>query len=64
MKKVVVRPGDMHPNRALRIVMQEDGDVIVLITQDGIPIGDVDIGDPEDRAAQVDDPAYKAVVGR
>ncbi|MDP2652291.1 MAG: hypothetical protein Q8O94_04085 [bacterium] len=54
MKKAIVRTGDMHPNRALRLVVQEDGDVIVLITQDGIPIGDVDLGDPEDRAAQVE----------
>lgn len=34
--------------------MQKDGDVIVLIEQDGISIGSVDTGNPKDRSAQVE----------
>ena len=50
----VTRVGDMHPNRALSIYVQRDGDVVLLITQDGIPIGDIDTGSENDRAAQVE----------
>jgi len=52
--KSVVRRGDMHPNRALRVHVQRCGDVVIAIEQDGIPIGDVETGDPEERAAQIE----------
>ncbi len=38
MTRAVRRVGDMHPNRSLKIVVQPDGDVIVFITQDNMPI--------------------------
>lgn len=53
-KEPVVRVGDMHPNRALSIYVQWGGDVVVHITQDGIPIGDLDTGNANDRAAQIE----------
>ncbi len=54
IREVVVRPGDMHQNRSLKLLVQSDGDVIVAITQDGIPIGDVDTGSEHDRSSQVE----------
>lgn len=44
----------MHPNRALRVDVQRDGDVIVLILQDGISIGLAEIGNTKDRSAVVE----------
>lgn len=44
----------MHPTRALKICTQTDGDVIVVIEQDGLPVGDTDTGDQRERAAQVE----------
>jgi translation elongation factor EF-G len=54
MKEKVKRVGDMHPNRALEIHVQPDGDIVIFITQDRMPIGDTDFGDPRTRAAQVE----------
>ncbi len=50
----VERQGDMHPTRSLKLLVQSDGDVIVVITQDGVPIGDIDTGSESDQAAQVE----------
>ena len=56
MKKeeLVTRVGDVHPNRALGIYIQRDGDVVLLITQDEIPTGGIDTGDQRTRAARVE----------
>jgi len=54
MKDEVVRVGDMHPTRALKILVQRDLDIILVIEQDGMPVGDTDLGNPQDRAAQVE----------
>lgn len=53
-KGPIVRVGDMHPNRALVMYVQRDGDIVMAITQDEIPIGDTDTGNPEQRAAQIE----------
>lgn len=50
----VERIGDMHPNRALRILQQSGGDIILSIVQDGYSVGDIDIGNVNDRSAQVE----------
>jgi len=44
----------MHSNRALKIREQSDGDVMVIITQDGVTIGGVDTGNPQDCAASLE----------
>ena len=54
IKDSVDRVGDMHPNRALRILQQSDGDIILVIVQDGYAVGEVDTGNPNDRSAQVE----------
>jgi hypothetical protein len=54
IRENVVRAGDMHPNRALRVLVQSDGDVILIMEQDGVPIGETDLGDPKTRSAQVE----------
>ena len=54
IEKVVVRPGDMHPNRALKLLVQPDGDVIVVIEQDGMCIGLPDTGNSGDRSSVVE----------
>jgi len=38
MLQEVVRVGDMHHNRKLKIFRQGDGDIQVMIVQDGIPV--------------------------
>ncbi len=48
------RVGDMHPTRALRLLHQSGGDIILVIIQDGYAVGDVDVGNEEDRSAQVE----------
>ena len=50
----VERLADMHPARALKVHVQADGDIIVLITQDGMVVGSVDVGSPRDRSASVE----------
>lgn len=50
----VERIGDMHPNRSLRILQQSDGDIILVIAQDGYAVGDVDTGNVNDRSGQVE----------
>lgn len=52
MSEKTVRKGDMHPTRAIEVRHQGDGDVEVVISQDGLSIG-YDTGDPKDRAAVV-----------
>lgn len=54
IRDTVLRTGDMHPNRALKLYRQDDGDVLVVITQDGYAIGDADTGNVNDRSAQVE----------
>ncbi len=54
MRDMVERLGDMHRTRALKLYVQSDGDVVVLITQDGIPVGDIDTGNESDQSAQVE----------
>ena len=54
MSTVVNRAGDMHPNRALRIHIQDDGDIILIIHQDGMVIGNIDTGDVKDRSASIE----------
>lgn len=48
------RVGDMHPTRALRLLQQSDGDIILVIVQDGYEVGDVNTGNGTDRSAQVE----------
>ncbi len=52
--RTVQRVGDMHPTRGLRVTTQRCGDVIVSISQDGLLIGDMDTGSPNDREASVE----------
>ncbi len=49
----VVRIGDMHHSRALKLLVERDGDVILLIEQDGMCIGGTDIGKPEEHIAEI-----------
>jgi len=53
-RRIVVRPEDMRHNRALRLVEQRDGDVIVTIIQDGMTIGLPDTGNSSDRSSTVE----------
>ena len=53
-KDPVTRIGDMHPNRALKVFVGNGGDMHLLITQDGMVIGDIDTGSEKDREAQVE----------
>lgn len=52
--KPVIRPDDMHANRALKLRLQSDGDVMVMITQEGVTIGGIDTGNPGDCAASLE----------
>jgi len=52
-QKVVSRIGDMNRRKALLLMQQEDGDVVVVITLDGAPISDFK-ADREDREAEVE----------
>jgi len=54
MKESVKRVADMHPNRALKLIVQPDGDVIVVIEQDGMCIGLPDTGNSSDRSSVVE----------
>jgi hypothetical protein len=54
----------MHPSRALRITVQEDGDLIFSMEQDRIPIGGSDIGNPKDQCAEIEFCACGAGGGR
>ncbi len=54
-KTIVRRIGDMHPDRALEVFIQNNGDAIVAISQNGVIIGDDDFtGNSKDRSAFVE----------
>lgn len=52
--KSVERRGDMHRTRSLMVLEQRSGDLVVFICQDGLPIGDIDIGNESTQSAQVE----------
>ncbi len=35
------RIGDMHPRKALQVHQNQDGDIVVSVVLDGIPLGDI-----------------------
>ncbi|MDQ5912048.1 MAG: hypothetical protein QG568_261 [Patescibacteria group bacterium] len=52
--KTESRLADMHPTRSLRLVVASDGDINVIIEQDGESIGGTDLGDVRAEHANVE----------
>jgi hypothetical protein len=50
----VERTGDMHPNRSLHIYVQSDGDIVLIMRQNGACIGGTDMGNQNAEVAQVE----------
>lgn len=51
---MAMRLDDMHHNRALKICAQRDGDVHVMIMQDGMTVGGIDTGNAGDCSASLE----------
>lgn len=54
MSDMVARLGDMHPNRGLRLFRQEDGDIIVVIEQNGCRVRGRSLDGREEVFAEVE----------
>lgn len=54
-KAIVKRSGDIHPDRALEVLIQNDGNVTIAISLKGVIIGDDDLMEnSNDRSAFVE----------